>query len=745
MEKTPIKVALERQIPEYIRGEYQLFVDFIKAYYEFLDQSQQRNLEDIRSIENTLEEFVTRFKKELSILFPTNTLENERFILQRIREFYQSRGSKESFQFLFRILFNKDSDIFYPSTQILRASDGKWIQEKSVFVKSQAGNLFNLSNKIILIQTANKTIYVYCPRVVYYREDIYEVFIDRSYVQDITLGDSVKSENGTDYGQIIPCPNKYTITSEGSGFEVGQLYYLKTESGDGSLIKITKTDSNGAIKKVQIISFGLDYKSTFYAQLSNKQAVALPYYSPITNFFREFTATAGQTTFNIDYTVGNISVYKNNVLLASSAYTATNGTSIILSSPAALVATIAFSGGGGTGATATATIGNGYVASFNITEKGYGYSKPFYSILDNALGSNPVQAQASGNSPSGLTFSITNKKNEAQLIPLVNSNGEIESIRIIKPGIGYTYATVTVTTSLTENQMSPSSNEYVGFEKASILLNFGIGDIESRQSTVELTAVDGAIHVIKVDYPGFGYTVAPTVTITGDGSGCTAQAFINSTGNLEKIEVTNIGSGYTKATVTLTGAAASPARVRAIISPKGGHGKDAVGELYSKTVVFHGNLSIEKNKGFSSTNDYRQVCIVKNPKMYGKQNNLRLSLASTCFVAIGVSGQANFASIAIDDILTWTNIATNKVYSFRVIEKNASYAAGKSALLLSYLDNNIPSAGSSFSKTGAVFNSTEIILPDVNKFSGDLLTIDNRLKFSPSTQQIVVVTNSITF
>ena len=58
---------------------------------------------------------------------------------------------------------------------------------------------------------------------------------------------------------------------------------------------------------------------------------------------------------------------------------------------------------------------------------------------------------------------------------------------------------------------------------------------------------------------------------------------------------------------------------------------------------------------------------------------------------------------------------------------------------------NIPGSGASFSKIGAVFSTTNIILPDVNKFSGDLLTIDNRLRFSPSDQQIVVVTNSITF
>ena len=281
MDKTPIAIALERQIPEHIRGEYELFVKFVKAYYEFLEQTQQRNLEDIRSIDNTLDEFVIRFKKELSVLFPTNTLANERFVLQRIREFYQARGSKESYQFLFRILFNKDSDVFYPSTQILRASDGKWVQEKSVFVRSTSGNLFNLTGKIAIIKTAQKHIHVFSPRVVFYRDDVYEVFIDRAYVQDIAIGNEVMSEDGTDIGYIIPTPNKYTITSEGSGFEVGSLYYLKTERGDGSLIKVTKIGTGGSIKKIQVISFGLDYDSTFYAKISNKQATALPYRHPV--------------------------------------------------------------------------------------------------------------------------------------------------------------------------------------------------------------------------------------------------------------------------------------------------------------------------------------------------------------------------------------------------------------------------------------------------------------------------------
>lgn len=279
MNKTPISIALERQIPEFIREDYDLFVKFIKAYYAFLEETQQRNLEDVRSVENTLDEFIVKFKKELAIVFPTNTLENERFILQRMQEFYMTRGSIESFQFLFRSIFNRDATIYYPSQQILRASDGKWTQETSVFVKQSSGDLDKLSGKIIKIITDKKHIDVFCTKVIYYRDDIYEVFIDRKYIADIEVGNQVSLDSNA--GDIVPCPSKYTIVNEGKGFSVGSIYNLQSEKGTGSTVKITKIGTNGEIKKIQIISFGLDYESNFYAKLSNKTPQAIPYYHPI--------------------------------------------------------------------------------------------------------------------------------------------------------------------------------------------------------------------------------------------------------------------------------------------------------------------------------------------------------------------------------------------------------------------------------------------------------------------------------
>ena len=283
MNKTPIAIALERQIPEHIREEYSTFVQFVKAYYEFLEQTQQRNLEDIRSLDATLDDFVYKFKKELSALFPTSGLEDERFLLQRIREFYKSRGSEESFKFLFRAFFNKEAEIYYPSKQILRASAGQWIQEKSIFVKaSDSKNLFDVNGKIVTIVTSRKHIDVYSPRVRLYRDDIYEVFVDRSYITDISIGEEVRL-NGVLYGHILPCPSKYTIIKKGSGFSVGSIYNLPSTSGNGSVVKITKVNNVGGIEKVQIISFGLDYQTTFFAKLSNSYFQPIEYFHPLSS------------------------------------------------------------------------------------------------------------------------------------------------------------------------------------------------------------------------------------------------------------------------------------------------------------------------------------------------------------------------------------------------------------------------------------------------------------------------------
>jgi len=69
---------------------------------------------------------------------------------------------------------------------------------------------------------------------------------------------------------------------------------------------------------------------------------------------------------------------------------------------------------------------------------------------------------------------------------------------------------------------------------------------------------------IEVTNPGSGYLSAPTVTITGDGTGATAQATIVN-GAIQSISVTNRGIDYTRAIVTISGGNGFGGQASAII------------------------------------------------------------------------------------------------------------------------------------------------------------------------------------
>lgn len=282
--KAKLSNIVQRQFPEHIRENYPGLVEFVKLYYEFLQDSQVQDLEKIRDIDTSLDEFIDSFKSELAKNVPIDKATDKRLLLKNIRDFYLSRGSEESYKFLFRTLFSKEAELFYPSTQILRVSDGKWIQDVSIFLKvtGTTTTLFPIEGAFITITTPTKSITTYVSNVVEYSNDIFEVFIEREYQNFITVGSTIAYSIGqiTYTGIVLPCPTKVSVFNPGSGFKVGDIFSLKTSLGRGCTIKVTKVDSNGGIKSIQLVRFGLDYVSTFYSYLSSAKDIAYEYVHP---------------------------------------------------------------------------------------------------------------------------------------------------------------------------------------------------------------------------------------------------------------------------------------------------------------------------------------------------------------------------------------------------------------------------------------------------------------------------------
>ena len=285
MAKIKQSIVVQRQIPEHIRENYPVFVEFIKSYYDFLQQTQQQNLETIHDVDTTLDEFIDRFKAELAKNFPIHLATDKAQILKHIREFYLARGSEESFKFLFRVLFNKEAELYYPSKQMLRVSDGRWKQDVSVFVDPEDSNKIDpqsLIGKFIYITNAKGVVVqTVVENAVMYNENIYEVFVEREYINAIDVNSAVSSDEHGTIGKILPCPTSVKVFKSGKGFKAGDIYALRTQLGRGCVIKITKVDSEGGIKSIQVIKFGLDYKTKFYSHLSSKELAAWEYVHPL--------------------------------------------------------------------------------------------------------------------------------------------------------------------------------------------------------------------------------------------------------------------------------------------------------------------------------------------------------------------------------------------------------------------------------------------------------------------------------
>jgi hypothetical protein len=129
-------LLVNRQVPEFVREEYPLFITFLEAYYEFLETQQgtQKNdltakaksLRDVSDVDASIDEFETNFFNNYAALIPKNVEVDKAFLIKNVLPLYLAKGNESAFKLLFRMLFNDEVDILLPKNNILRASDGKW-------------------------------------------------------------------------------------------------------------------------------------------------------------------------------------------------------------------------------------------------------------------------------------------------------------------------------------------------------------------------------------------------------------------------------------------------------------------------------------------------------------------------------------------------------------------------------------------------------------------------------------------
>jgi hypothetical protein len=139
---------IEGQFPQFYHEEGPGFILFTKAYYEWLQESnnaigEARSVLNYRDIDSTIESFLEHFQKKYLYGIPFNVIINKRYLLKHILDVYRSKSSIQGYKLLFRLIYDEDVEIYLPGRDILKSSAGTWKEPKylEVTYSSQLANI----------------------------------------------------------------------------------------------------------------------------------------------------------------------------------------------------------------------------------------------------------------------------------------------------------------------------------------------------------------------------------------------------------------------------------------------------------------------------------------------------------------------------------------------------------------------------------------------------------------------------
>jgi len=264
---------IESLIPRQLVADAGGMIEFIKEYYRFMHEEQGPsyvidNILSNRDVDTVVDAFISLVEKEIGAGFTTQLTADKANLYKNIVQFYQAKGSVESFKLLFRLLYDTDIDISFPKEKILVASDGRWIQQNSIFIEVTEGNPFDLFANIVDVTTPDRVVKVEVERIRRVEETaFYEIFITKDN-NTLRVTELATIDQYGVKATVVNSLNKYEIYHPGSGFETAQFVDILESAGQGVKIKVTEVnDLTGELADIKFINFGVGYSAEFYAMI----------------------------------------------------------------------------------------------------------------------------------------------------------------------------------------------------------------------------------------------------------------------------------------------------------------------------------------------------------------------------------------------------------------------------------------------------------------------------------------------
>jgi hypothetical protein len=367
-----ISPLIQSQFPSFYQEEGENFIAFVKAYYEWLENSgtyvnysgntvtqyiasnndiievtanqlanstymssitryqpidanplyHARRLPDSRDIDSTTDDFIVHFKEKYLKNIQFDTATNKKLLVKNSLDLYRAKGTERAVDLFFKLVYGTAAEVQYPAEKIFRLSDG--VYEKPEYLEI-GYSIYNIDyvGKQVVGQLSGAKAFV----EKYIRRRVGKGFVNLLYISGRqgefrngeVVGLNINNEpvfDITKRSKLVGSVKRVTVQTRGRDFTVGDIVrFTNSDRGLGGLARVESTNSAAGLVDFIFIDGGYGYtlntESIVSEKVLNLNEVTADFTAE--NYYRLFERGV-QPVVNIGYSAATSNVSVGNTV-----------------------------------------------------------------------------------------------------------------------------------------------------------------------------------------------------------------------------------------------------------------------------------------------------------------------------------------------------------------------------------------------------------------------------------------------
>lgn len=261
---------LEAQFPDFYHEDGSQFVNFVKAYYEWMESANNalyniRNMPKYRDVDTSVDQFFLFLKEKYLKNIQFEIASNKKLFIKNALSFYRSKGTEQSVDLFFKLIYGEDATVYYPADDIFKTSSGTWVKPKYIEISNSTKSK-DFVNKQIIGLSSRATAFV--EKLI--RRKTGGTYVNVFYISsingDFRTGETLILDDGEndieDAPVMIGSLTTLDVIYGGSGFAVGDIVDLISEEhGTQGKARVMEVESTSGVIDFEIIHGGWGFST----------------------------------------------------------------------------------------------------------------------------------------------------------------------------------------------------------------------------------------------------------------------------------------------------------------------------------------------------------------------------------------------------------------------------------------------------------------------------------------------------